>query len=390
MIPRNRLCSKIGIWIVFVGLLFLVTGITEEALARNIVLKVVGPDGKTLAGAKVSKHFLPMNAATNGKEYICDSNGIICLAEEDVFKYKYQQENIPVESCIFYCLYESKLAGFAKVIAEDAGEELEIKLTPACRVYGEIKSTDLKTFGQEMNETSADINDLCLPYSGKNGEFEFFLPEGAYKLSVYGEKSYGKCETINISAGQKELKKDFDLPAERLFHLIGKPAPELQEMTGWINSKPIKLADLRGKVVLLDFWHRYCGGCITGMPKLVDLHEKYHSKGLVIISIHADMISGSDANDLMNPVKALEKTILEYSKNRWNGRKIPFAIALDRGGYCRIEGTEEKAPGATAAVYGIQSFPTIVLIDKQGKVIKEYDPHGKDIALLEKLLAAEP
>ena len=67
--------------------------------------------------------------------------------------------------------------------------------------------------------------------------------------------------------------------------LKGKPAPELDAI-GWINSEPLKLADLRGKYVLLDFWFTGCGPCHYDFPSVKLVHELYKDKGVVVIGIH--------------------------------------------------------------------------------------------------------
>jgi thiol-disulfide isomerase/thioredoxin len=206
--------------------------------------------------------------------------------------------------------------------------------------------------------------------------------DGKMVTALWVAKKGGHTDIVQMleKSGAKAPETDFNLPADRPKDIV-KDAPELQKIKGWINSEPIKLADLRGKVVLLDFWGTWCGPCVGSMPKLMDLHEKYHDKGLVIIGIH---------DDSMNSVKELEKKIEELSKKAWNGRKIPFAVALDGGGYCKIEGSELPARGATTAAYGIQAFPTMVLIDKHGKVISNsYHHFDSDDKRLEKLLAGD-
>ena len=54
-----------------------------------------------------------------------------------------------------------------------------------------------------------------------------------------------------------------------------KKAPEFEKVTGFINTKPISLSELKGKVVLIDFWTYSCINCLRTTPYLVDWNEKY-------------------------------------------------------------------------------------------------------------------
>jgi thiol-disulfide isomerase/thioredoxin len=377
MTSKNHLYSKVKMDIFFAGLVFLIAATAKGTDSNEIVLKVVGPDGKASAGAKIYRYYSIQNGNQRGEEYVCDENGLVSLTEQKIFQYEQHRKGV-----VLYGLYDDKLAGFIEVSAANLGKELEIKLTPACRVYGKLSSTELEELGQKLEWTNVCVlreNSWTLSNMNTQGNFEFLLPVGEYKLIAYGTRTYDTLQDIEVKAGQKELEINLNLPADRLARLIGNKSPELQQIKGWINSKPIKLADLRGKVVLLDFWGTWCGPCVAEIPKLIDLHEKYHDKGLVIIGIH---------DDSKSTVEDLEKDIQRLSTERWEGRKIPFAVALDGGGRCKIAGTNLTASGATTAAYGIQAWPTMVLIDKQGKVIKEYN-RGGDAEVLEKMLAED-
>ncbi|MEE8168125.1 MAG: redoxin domain-containing protein, partial [Candidatus Hydrothermarchaeales archaeon] len=63
-------------------------------------------------------------------------------------------------------------------------------------------------------------------------------------------------------------------------------APELEGIAAWINSEPLTLEELRGKVVLLDFWTYSCINCIRTLPYLKAWHAEYADDGLVIIGVH--------------------------------------------------------------------------------------------------------
>lgn len=64
------------------------------------------------------------------------------------------------------------------------------------------------------------------------------------------------------------------------------PAPELTGITGWINSQPQTLAELRGKVVLVKFWTYTCINCIRTLPYVQTWYDKYHDQGFEIIAVH--------------------------------------------------------------------------------------------------------
>jgi thiol-disulfide isomerase/thioredoxin len=349
--------------------------LVDRTTDSNLILKVIGPDNQPLAGVRIYEHFEIHDGRRVGKEFIGDANGLVILAENKLFANEWEREG-----GILYGLFDNNLAGFMKVKAEDLGKEIEMKLTPVCHVHGTLKSTELTDLNMKLPWTIVYVfydNDRPLAFMGGRGNFKFLLPAGKYKLLAYGTRTNQYYEDIEINDGQKDLEINFDLPADRLAYLIGKQAPELQQIKGWLNSKPIKLADLRGKVVLLDFWGTWCGPCVASIPELIDLNEKYHDKGLVIIGIH---------DDSMKSITDLEKEIGKLSKVRWDNKKIPFAVALDGGGSTKIEGTKMTTRGATTAAYGINSFPTMVLINRQGRVIDQFYPGAKN-ELLEKLLA---
>lgn len=66
------------------------------------------------------------------------------------------------------------------------------------------------------------------------------------------------------------------------------PAPDLSGLTDWTNSDPIaSLNDLRGKVVLVDFWTYSCINCLRTLPRVQGWHEKYEDAGLVVLGVHA-------------------------------------------------------------------------------------------------------
>ncbi|MDA1216530.1 MAG: redoxin domain-containing protein, partial [Chloroflexi bacterium] len=91
---------------------------------------------------------------------------------------------------------------------------------------------------------------------------------------------------------------------------VGNLAPEFEGNASWINSEPLVMSDLRGKVVLVDFWTYTCVNCIRTFPYLVDWNAKYADKGLVIVGVHTPEFEFE--KDRENVIRATEEHGIEY------------------------------------------------------------------------------
>jgi thiol-disulfide isomerase/thioredoxin len=140
-----------------------------------------------------------------------------------------------------------------------------------------------------------------------------------------------------------------------------KKAPEFEKVTGFINTKPISLADLKGKVVLVDFWTYSCINCIRTIPYLVDWNEKYADKGLVIVGVHAPEFEFEKNIDSVK--EAVKKFGIKYpviqdnDKGTWNAYENlywPRKYIVDNEGYIRYDHIGEGGYSETEKV--IQSL----------------------------------
>src|SRR5688572_7548455 len=136
---------------------------------------------------------------------------------------------------------------------------------------------------------------------------------------------------------------------------------ELIDVNGYINSEPITLADLRGKVVLVDFWTYSCINCIRTIPYLNAWHEKYADNGLVIVGVHTPEFEFE--KDYNNVKAAVEKFDIQYpvaqdnEKGTWEAyenRYWPRKYLIDNEGYVRYDHIGEGAYAETEKV--IQSL----------------------------------
>ena len=130
----------------------------------------------------------------------------------------------------------------------------------------------------------------------------------------------------------------------------GRAAPELTGLTKWFNSAPLKLADLRGKVVLVDFWTYGCINCVRTLPPVVDLYKTYKDKGFVVIGVHAPEFPHE--RSAANVAAALKRHGIEYP------------VAQDN-------------KFATWNAYKNQYWPAQYIVDRDGTIVYEHAGEGQ-------------
>ncbi len=142
-------------------------------------------------------------------------------------------------------------------------------------------------------------------------------------------------------------------------------APEISSGL-WINSEPLTLKSLHGRVVLIEFWTFACYNCRNTLPAIKKWDAQYRDKGLTIIGVHTPELDYErDINNLKHEVAGL-------------GIKYPVVTDNDY---------------STWKAYGVEAWPTLFVLDKQGRVRWTHVGEGsydETEQVIQKLLAEEP
>ncbi len=186
-------------------------------------------------------------------------------------------------------------------------------------------------------------------------------------------------KSVTISIALKDIRVNEEIPAEVFVYkpeagfkeveefagpwagggegsqeaLVGKPAPDFGDTA--LDGTPLKLSNLKGRVVMLDFWATWCGPCVQAIPQVQELSDRFRDKAVTVIGVNQDR--GNEP---------LVKKFIEK-------KKITFPQFMDEGEVGRA--------------YEVSAIPCTVLIDKEGVVQKVTIGGGREDEVAEDIEA---
>lgn len=175
-----------------------------------------------------------------------------------------------------------------------------------------------------------------LIFTGYDKKFQTYV-------SVHTPFNFDSLSTKLLPEGRK-------INDAELFNVEPYKAPEFTDLSDWINSNPKKLADLKGKVVLVDFWTYSCINCVRNNPYIDAWYQNYKDYGLEVIGLHA-------------PEFAFEKNKANVER-AVKDQKLTYPVALDNN-------------FSTWAAFQNRSWPALYLIDADGQVRRVHEGEGE-------------
>lgn len=223
---------------------------------------------------------------------------------------------------------------FAATISDMTGKEAQVKGSFSAKqlAASTLAASDLAALRKDVAAGVKAFTELQ-GSAGMGG----VDPDSLKQLDAYVQDNPSGQFAKTFTAISKELQLQVKLQENSSKLQEGKPAPIFQAQT--IDGQTVRLSDLKGKVVLLDFWATWCGPCVAEIPNVKQVYEDNRAKGFTVIGISADR----ELDDLQTFIKA--------HGIEWKQIFEP-----------------ETPEGSVRMTYGVMQFPTTVLIDREGTI----------------------
>jgi len=313
------------------------------------------------------------------------------------------------QATIFAVDQRHERGGIAMVEQSEADQHFTITMAPLVRVTAEVYCSEAGRMPDVSNARVSPLRDtrvfpsvaICL---SRRGKISFLLPPGTYGIDVHSSSPDATLPTpkaesdtdaasppvrgalVEVPRGETTLDlgvldvvlpRDKDGIARDNSQFYGKEPPELAITDARGVPSGVKLSDLRGKWVLLEFWAVWCSPCVyRGLPELTAFYEE-HAADRDRFEILAICNTSKEEAHTIEEFDALVAPLVE---DVWAGKQLPFPVLID-------------GEGKTSGVYGIQRWPTALLIDPDGNLVnpfKEHDGAEAILILAEKLREEKP
>jgi thiol-disulfide isomerase/thioredoxin len=312
----------------FLGMLHHLAGDGDAALAAMRLLLKDDPDGEK---AQTARNVVVLYSVR--KDQLAEAKAAIDSYARH--QPQYHDDRYRMEILLTDAYFRAK--DYASMATHAA------QMLKAAKGFAETKKSEVFRRDEMLLKSGVLLSDAYLRSNQKNLALETLADLRRIAIQLPSANLYAE-----ITA--RAMRIDPSLDVNSLFGPSLTSSTTLPELLSeqWIEQAPVKLSDLRGKVVLLDFWAPWCGPCRYTLPNLAQWHKTFNSKGLVILGVTKYYGHGDQ-----KPLTRDEELV--YLREFRKRNRLPYGFVVSDSNQNEFN-------------YGVFSIPTSFLIDRKGVV----------------------
>ncbi len=336
----------------------------KSQTARSIIILIQAQSKNFAEAEKFLVEYLNNNPVNQTERLEIERQ----LAEE------YRAENnLPKAAAHAEEAYRAAKTLFSKAVSRLRGLndllDTGLKIFEIYRADNQIEKAD-KTL-DDLQKTAVFVESTTIYYLAVNEKIKYLIEtrRKSSAMQLYKDSLSQTLKDFKTKDAQNDILMRLKR-REKQYQILGETAPEFAAVDQWFPGEAKKITDLRGKVLLLDFWATWCGPCVETFPRLIEWNKKFANDGLVILGVtrYYNEAEGEQVTDAGE---------IEYLKRFKESNNLTYDFVVGKDNSNQIN-------------FSAFALPTTVIIDRKGIIRYVETGAGREEEIqktLEKLLA---